>query len=486
MSPRQQTVALTSFIFANIIAGFDGTMVSTALPAITSSLHGLTLMSWIVTIYLLLMAVSTPIWMKLAERFGYKQLFLLGTAILTVSSLLQGFSGSMVFLIIMRGIMGLGAGAVMTIPFTIVGHLLPVDRRRAFFGNLVVGYTAAAVIGPLLGGLLVDTLGWRWVFFVNVPMGLAMFVLIAFNLKMAQDLKKIKIDSLGAASLSLAMIVFMLAMQFMGTIAPNWAEIAGLLVIAILAFLLFLRAESRAADPIVPMEFLRNHPMMMKNLVMFLEYGFFSFYNTYLPTWSQGVMGANATIGGLVLIPSALAMAIGSRFANPLLRRFGEKVTITFASSLLLVADLGLILLPKGAPIAWLFIFGTLIGFASPLFGTIIPVSIQESVPKEQLGAATALNILIRSLGMTLVVAALSISLNQTFTSAVKSDSRLTINLLNLISNSQAAKSIPSNLITPLRQVLFDGMHNLALICGAVLVLVLILSLVTKWETKKN
>ena len=485
MNETQTKRSANAFALSNVMAGLEGTIVATALPAIVSSLHGITEMSWVITAFMLMMAISAPIWTKLAERFGYKQVFITGTLVFIISSLLSGLSLSMPMLIVAHGVMGIGSGAMQQLPFVIYGLMFEPTRRRVAVGNAVSAYSIAAIVGPIIGGIIVDSLGWRWVFFINIPIGMFMIWLIARNFKLESPVNRKSIDYLGSTLLSLATITLMLALQFLGQANSNAFEIITLILVSLVLYLLFIVAEHRAKDPIIPLTLLHNRSLMMKNGVMFLQYGFFNFYNNYLPTWGQGVFGKTALIGGMILIPGAIALAISSRLSNRLLQFFSERLAVTLGMLLMLLGDLLLVVLPFNTNFIWLPVAAAIIGLSFGMVNVTLQVAVQESVSPEHIGAATALNSLIRTLGSTLVLSALSVSLNQSFTSGIAHHSGLTITLLTRISDSTALHLIPSALIEPLRQVLYGGLHNLAIISLFILAFAVLLNWIDPWIKSK-
>lgn len=485
MNETQKKRAISAFTISNIMAGMEGTIIATALPSMMADLHGIQLMAWVIASYMLTMAISSPIWTKLAERFGHKQIFITGTAIFVLSSLMEGLSISMPMLIFARLLMGIGSGAMLQIPFVIYGLLLKPDERRKAFGNATGGYSIAAAVGPLIGGLIVSALGWRWVFFINIPIGLFMIYQIAKNFHFEREHKVVKIDYFGSIFLSSATIFLMIALQFMGSINPNWTMIISFIVLSIVLYTGLILVERKVAEPIIPLELFRNRSFMMKNLLMFLQYGFFGFYTNYLPTWGQGSLGLTAFMGGLILVPGSVTLFLSSRLVNPVLGKLGknaERKLTTIGLSLMVLGDLILILLPQHTSMIWLMIGGAILGTSTGLTNGVVQVAVQESVEKKFIGAATALNALIRTLGTTLILSALSVSLNLTFSNAVHKNHHLTINLINQISDSTAIKNIASNLIEPLRHVMYNGLHGLALIGIFILLFAIAANYIDPWK----
>ncbi len=469
-------------MLSNVMAGLEGSIVATALPAMMAELHGIKLMSWVVTIYMLLMAVSSPIWTKLAERFGYKQMFVLGTLLFTIGSLGEGLAINMLMVIVARALMGLGAGVMIQLPFVIYGMMYQADERRRVIGNTVAAYSFSTIAGPIVGNMIVTLLDWRWVFFINIPIGIYMAFIVWKNFDLKTDHTKKSIDFAGSASLSIAVIAIMLLFQMMGNAVINLPLLIALLVISLLFFTGFYFAEKRAVDPIVPLELFKNPSFIAKNIMFFMQYGFFGFYTNYLPTWGQGVMGATALVGGMVLIPSAIMLVIGTRNVNHLIQKVGEKRTIYIGFAIMVLGALFLFSLPEHASILMLFVATAILGTAFGIVNITLQVAVQESVAKHLIGAATAVNALLRTMGTTLVLSGLSIALNRTFTDATAHNPKLTTTLLNQISDAQALKNIPTALVAPLRHTLFNGMHLLALISGLLLFIALFVNWLDPWK----
>lgn len=481
MNNLQLNRASRALLLSNIMVGLEGTIIATALPSMMADLHGIQFMSWIIAIYMLLMAVSAPIWTKLSERFGYKRLIIIGTFLFILSSLIEGLSLSMPMLIAARALMGIGAGAMQQLPFVIYGVLFDPARRRKATGNAISAYSLAAIIGPLIGGVIVSTLGWRWVFFINIPIGILMILAIKRNFfhKFIPNIKTI--DYAGSTLLSTTVISLMLALQFTGNSSPNWTVIFFLLILSLLSGLLFIFIEKHATDPVIPLALFKNHALMSKNLMMFLQYGFFGFYNNYLPTWAQGPLGTSALIGGLILVPSSIFIIFGTQTVARLTQFLSEKAIATIGFILMLLGDGILLTRPLHTSLFWLLLSAGLLGLASGWL-TVLQIAVQEVVPADQIGAATALNALIRTLGTTLILSGLSVSLNLTFDHAISQNHQLSFTLINKISDSTALKHISQTLVEPLRQVLYNGLHSLSLIAFFILLLAFFINLADSWK----
>ncbi|HEY4399944.1 MAG TPA: MFS transporter [Lactobacillaceae bacterium] len=481
MTAQQKQRSLLTFLFSNVMVGLEGTIIATALPAMMADLKGISLMSWVIALFMLAMAITTPIWTKLAERFGQKEMFMLGTLIFTLASLIEALSPNMTILLLARVVMGIGAGAMQQLPFVIYGLWLEPTERRKQFGKATSAYAIASVLGPIVGGFIVVTLGWRWVFYINLPIGLGMIYSIwrNFHLPFTPNLKRV--DYMGASVLSLMVVSLMLALQFMGNVPIVWSTVGSLMLFALVMLVAFVWIERRAVDPIVPLSLFKNTSFMAKNLLMFLQYGFFGFYTNYLPTWGQGVLGNTAVVGGLILIPASILLVVGAQVTTPLLKVISEKMMVVIGMGTMIVGDIVLVLLPQQVSVSLLMIAGAILGLATGLTNGTVQVAIQESVLPQQISAATALNALLRTLGTSLVLSVLALSLNQTFSNAVRHHANLTFNLLNKISDSTAAQLINAHMLPVLRHTMYTGMHELAVLGGIILVVAFLVNLFDPW-----
>lgn len=482
---HQQNIAMQAFALSNVMVGLESTIVATVIPAIVNDLHGIRLMSWVLTAYFLMMAVTAPIWTKLAERWGTKPLMLIGTVIFILSSITEGVAVNMVMLIAARLVLGVGAGAMAQLPYVIYGTQLPSARRVKQIGNANAAYSIASAIGPLLGGWITDSLNWRWVFFINVPIGLLMLWLIARNYHEVFTPTKQPIDYRGAGSLGVAIIALMLMIQALGEQTINGLSVAVTAVIAVVGSYFFW-TEHRAADPIIPLNLFRNRSYMLKNIMMFCQYGVLSFVNSYIPMWGQGVYGLSALAGGLLLVPASIMLAVGTRLNTPLLAHQQPKTVVRLWGCLMLAAVVLLAVIPQAASVWWLMFAGAAFGLGTGVVTSTSQVAVQDAVVKEQVGAATALNSLMRTIGSTMVLSLLSLSLNTTFKHAITAHHGvIKISQLNAISSASSAAALPQKLVPLLRTILYHGFHWLAIWAAVIMAISVLISVIDRWQTAR-
>ncbi|AIK31960.1 sugar (and other) transporter family protein [Bacillus anthracis] len=302
------------------LSAVEGTIVSTAIPRITSDLSGVELVSWVYAIYMLATAVSTPIYGKLADLFGRKKVLLIGATIFLVGSALCGVVTSMEQLIFFRALQGIGAGAVMPITMTIIGDLYSEAKDRAKAqGWMSAVWGVSGVIGPLVGGFLVDSLSWRYIFFLNVPFGIIACLMIAIYYKESIKPAKHHIDYLGATVFSLSMIALLYAL-LTGSSKQNWGDVTiiGLLIFAVVSFIIFLFIEKKSPEPLIPLALFSNRTLSTINILTLIAGAMIISITMYLPIWSQGVLGKNATEAGLILMPIPVMWTFGAIFSGNL------------------------------------------------------------------------------------------------------------------------------------------------------------------------
>jgi EmrB/QacA subfamily drug resistance transporter len=386
-----------ALMVSTFLSAFDGTVMATAAPAIARELSGFSLMSGIFSLYLFLCAVSTPLSGKLADLFGRKKVLTAGISIFLVGSVFCGLSQSMEMLVAFRAVQGLGAGAIFTINFTIIGDVYEVQERSVIQGAISTIWGVAGLIGPLIGGFFIDYVSWNWVFFVNVPFGLFCIAILQRYLTEPPLPAKPRIDFAGAFCLS-ACICALLYGIMAGYANGTWPYAAAA---AILCAALFVCAERRAAEPIVPAAIL-DRPMVMNIVVTFFVSLVLIGGNVYLPMYIQIVMGSTATLAGMTLAAMSTAWTMCSFLVARLLRYFGTRMAVLMAASILAVCSFLLTLLvPTSsfeAAVAISFLFG--FGFSGTL--NVLMFMVQDSVVYERRGIAVGVATLIRSIAQTL------------------------------------------------------------------------------------
>lgn len=460
---RETNVKLVtiSVFIATFMTAIEGTIVTTAMPTIVGSLHGMEIMNWVFSIYLLTNAMLTPIYGKLADKIGRKPIFIFGMLLFIIGSLFCGLSQTMIGLIVARAVQGMGAGAMMPVALTIIGDLYSIEKRAKVLGLNSSAWGIASVFGPLAGGFIVETISWHWIFFINVPIGLLLMILIWLYLNEPKVSRESKpMDLFGSFSLMAMLVALLLGFQLLGDQGFT-PVVLSLLVGSVALLVLFILAEKRAKDPVIMLHLFANPLFVVVNLAAALASGFLMGIDVYIPMWMQGVLGLNAAVGGLVLAPLSLVWMVGSFLASKWMTQMATNWVLRIGLFIAAVGGAWLWLMPFHSNFLWFFAISTVIGVGLGITMTTSTVSAQNSVPREQLGVATSFNTLVRTIGQTVMVAIFGLLING-ITQRELAASNLTDDpdIMNKLVNPQTAKEIETGLITPLRGILYDGLHQ--------------------------
>ncbi|MEO8328413.1 MAG: MDR family MFS transporter [Candidatus Nanopelagicales bacterium] len=394
-------LALGALMLTMLLAALDQTIVSTALPTITSDLGGLKQLSWVVTAYLLAATASTPIWGKLSDLYGRKLMLQSSVVVFVAASALAGLSQNMSQLIATRALQGLGGGGLMVLVFAVIADLIPPRERGKYTGLFGAVFGVASVIGPLLGGFFTEHLSWRWIFYINLPLGIAAFLVLGAVLHLPRHREKHTIDWLGAALLVVG-VTSLLMVTVWGGQQYAWvsAQVFGLMIIGVGAAALFIRQELRAPEPMVSMSLFSNRVFSITSAIGFVV-GFAMFGSiVYLSIYLQVVNGATPTKAGLQLLPLMAGIIVASIVSGRLITRTGRyKIFPIIGTGL---ATIGLFMLSTlGGDTPYWQIAAAMVVLGAGL-GNVMQVlilAVQNSVPPTQLGAATSGSTFFRSIG---------------------------------------------------------------------------------------
>ncbi|WP_106497780.1 MDR family MFS transporter [Lentibacillus sp. Marseille-P4043] len=454
---------LASVMLGMFLAAIEATIVATAMPSIVADLGGFSLYSWVFSAYLLTNAATVLIFGKLSDIFGRKPIFVIGVIIFLTGSTLSGFSTSMVMLIIARFIQGFGAGALMPIATTIVGDIYNKEERAKIQGYLSSVWGISAVTGPLLGGFFVDVLSWRFVFWMNIPLGLlAMFGIIYF-LKEDMEKQERSIDYAGSVWIVIAVSSLMFILVEGGiNIAWNSLTMYGLVGISAIGFLLFVFQERQAVDPMMPFEIWKFRIISVANLTSLTTGMILIGVSSYLPAFVQGVMGESATVAGFTLTTMSIGWPIASTIAGRLLLVIGYRNTSLIGGVSLVVGGILFFLLsPDKGPI-WAGTGSFFIGVGMGLTSTSFIVGIQSTVGWETRGIATAANMFMRTLGSALGAALLGGLLNGQIKSYIEKKGladHISVDAANNLLESGKSTSFSEETNTILQAGLTTGLH---------------------------
>jgi EmrB/QacA subfamily drug resistance transporter len=417
LSRRETVLLVTSLILAIALAALDALVVGTAMPTIVGSLGGISLYSWLVSIYLLTSTTTVPLYGRLADIYGRKPVFLFGISLFLVGSVLCGLAGSMVQLIIFRAVQGLGAGAVLPLAMTIIGDVFSVEERARMQGMFSAVWGVSSVIGPPLGALIVTYLSWHWIFFVNIPVGLFALALIVVVYHERVERHERRLDLPSLALLIFGATVLLFALQEIGHSSAERAAPLPLLFGLALGMLgLFFWLESRSEDPLVPVSFYRRPIIGIGYLVGFLSGMAQLGFGTYVPLFVQGAMLGTVGSVGLVMAPLSIAWPIGSTASGRLILRSGYRSILVAGVLALAVGTAALLLLNVDSPLPVLMAIAALVGLGMGLSTTPRIIALQNAVAWNQRGMATALNQFSMTMGGAVGVALMGAIFNGTLT----------------------------------------------------------------------
>lgn len=389
------------------LAALDQTIVSTALPTIVGDLGGLNHLSWVVTAYLLASTASTPLHGKLGDMYGRKPMFLAAILIFLVGSVLSGLSQSMWQLIAFRALQGIGAGGLMVGAQAIIADIVPPRDRGRYIGVLGAGFAVASVAGPLLGGFFVETLSWRWVFYINVPIGMLAVAVVALRLHLHAPVHRHRIDYLGATLLTAGVSALILVTTWGGN-QYAWASpmIVGLAIVGAAFLCLFIWQERRAAEPIIPLGLFRSPVFRVANGIGFLI-GLAMFGAIiFIPLFLQLVYGVSPTSSGLHMLPLMGGLLVTSIASGRVISHIGRYRAFPIAGTA--IATVGMFLLSRldvGTPPWVSSVYMLILGVGLGLVMQVVVLAVQNDAPAADIGVATSTATFFRSMGGSLGVA---------------------------------------------------------------------------------
>jgi len=452
--PAGTVPIVAGLMLSMFLVALDGTVVSTAMPSIIGDLGGFKFYAWVPAVYLLSAAVTTPIYGKLADLFGRKPVLYVGIGLFLAGSITSGAAPNMLFLIAARALQGLGAGAVQPITMTIIGDIFGLEQRARIQGVFSSVWGVSSVIGPLVGGLFVDNVGWRWIFYLNIPFGILAVVLISTFLHEKTVHRQHKLDIAGASLLSFGLCAILLFL-IEGGQAWSWvsAQSGFLLVLTAAATGLFLRQEQRADEPTLPLDLFRSRIISVSALGTFFAGVVLISVSFEVPLFVQGVLGLDALHAGVALAPMSFGWPLAGAFSGKLAIRFGYRATAVVGLALDVVGVGLLLTLGESSSYVITSVYSFAIGIGLGLCSAPMLIAVQSSVPWARRGVATATVMFVRSFGSVVGLAVMGAIINHAtarYAGSSATNQALSIHVRN---------RLPPALLRHIHDALFNGIH---------------------------
>lgn len=470
MNKKQITMVTVALMLGNVMAGLDGTITNTAIPAIVSALHGIQFMGWIVAIYLLGMSVSIPIWTKIGEKITNKLAFEIALVLFVLGSTLEGLAPNIYFFLVARMIMGIGGGGMGSLPYIIAGYVFPnIKKRTQVLGYLTASFNGAAILGPLVGGWLIDALSWHWVFYINIPIGLVALLISLIYYKPVTPKTAPVFDLQGAFLLVSGLIMFLMGIQLLGLTA-TWI-VVGLILFSLVLLIFFFLHEAKAENPIIPLSIFSNHDLNGDLILFATMWGAFIAVNTYLPMWAQALLGMSALMGGMTLIPNSIVEIIASQTVATIQEKIRTFTPVMIGIVTMMISSGGLFLANDQTPLWILILIGAFSGIGVGFIFVALQVKVQIDAGMEDMATATSTSYLIRILAQTVMAAVYGVIMNLALASGINTHSNITMHMMNELSDAKSAKLLPQSLLPEMRKIFHSGIHEIMAVSFILLII---------------
>lgn len=405
MNKSKTALLLVGLMVSLLLSALDSTVVSTAMKSIAGSLGGMQYYSWPFTIYMLFSTIAIPVCGALADIYGHKPTFLIGIAAFLIGSCLCGLSQAMVQLIAFRGLQGIGGGMIVSSVFTVVADMFQPADRGKYTGIVTSMYGLASIIGPLAGGFVTDFFGWRWIFFMNLPLGAAAIIIFAISMpNFKSGGTKKHVDYIGIVTLVFTLVPMLLAFSLAGS-TFDWSSVPsiGLFLTSAVMLIAFIIIERKSENPMLPPTFFKDRAISICFMIAFFSQALMFSAIMYLPYFVQGVIGSTAATSGLVITPMMLGLLLASNIAGQFVSRVGKaRLLSVLAFFIMGIGELLLSTMGVGTPYSKAIAFMIILGFGVGISMPITNVNAQNAAPKQQIGSVTSSVLFFRNIGSTI------------------------------------------------------------------------------------
>ncbi|GAB2562620.1 MDR family MFS transporter [Gracilibacillus alcaliphilus] len=457
----KRPLVLTALVLSMFMAAIEGTIIATAMPNIVSDLGGFSLYSWVFSSFLLMQAITTMVYGKLADLFGRKPVFIIGVLIFLFGSLLCGLATTMTSLIVFRLIQGLGAGAIQPIVTTMVGDMYSAQERAKVQGYLGSVWGISSVAGPLLGGIIVQYVDWAWIFWINIPIGIIglIGVIVFFHEEVDKEHKSI--DYLGSSLFLIAISALIVVFVQAGTHWDwlSWETISLLSLFAI-GIGLFIWQETRAKSPMMPLNLWNNKLMVVANIATLLSGMVVLGLSSFLPTYVQGVMGESAIVAGFTLSTLSIGWPLAATLTGHLVLRIGFRSTAIMGGLAIFIGTFLFFLLDASKGPIYAGFSSFVVGIGMGLTSTTFIVAIQNNVSWQARGAATSLNMFMRIIGSAVGAAFLGGILNMRLQSYYQQTNHTDMPSTDVLLNEGMRETIPADTLVLMQDGLTYALHT--------------------------
>ena len=476
---RRLVLVLGALMLAVLLASLETSIIATALPTITGEFNGFESYAWVGTAYIVTSAIGTPLLGKLSDLYGRRRIFQITMVVFLIGSLLCGSAQSMGQLIAFRAVQGIGGGGIQALAFAIIGDVIPPRERGRYVGYFTLAFVGSALLGPLLGGVIIEQWTWPWIFYLNVPLALIVMVVCHYALKLPFQRRDAKLDYAGAALLSVSIGALMIALEE-GQAGWTDRHVLGLFALALLTLVLFVAVERRVAEPLIPPRLFTN-PVVLTCMLLGLCAGVVTYgAGQFLPLYFQDSLFVSPTESGLRMLPQMIGVTMATFGIGRVIAKTGRYKPFPIIGSIVSVVGLVAVaqVLSGNGSYAWLVVPMIFMGFGAASVFTTTSIASQNAAEMRDLGVVTATVMFFRSLGGSFGLAAFGTTLNMTIRSEIPARTGVpAAEASNLIRSPEEIAALPEATRAAVVDSVALGVSRIYLICAGAMVCAVVLAI---------